>query len=721
MAEDGIFKPLPGAGPRQKASAAAADPWQPIQPVPADAPPEPPQHRRRGKPSRRWAYRNAVGQLLGYVLRYDLADGTKEFAPATYCQNATTGTSEWRFKGFPAPRPLYGLDRLGQRPSATVIVCEGEKACDAAGELLPDHVVVTSPNGAKSASKADWSALRGRNVILWPDNDDEGRSYAAAIARALHSVAASVKIARAPSGAAEKWDAADALAEGWDRSKAEALMAGAVPGNGAALDAGNGTGRRRRQSDNLLDFLPDIELWHSPDRDAFATFKVGAHYENWPVRSKDFREWLSGRYFLATGAAPGNQAMEDTLRIVEGRAKHDGAEHPVFLRIAGHDEKVFVDLADAQWRSVEITAEGWQVIDRPPVKFIRSASMRALPAPEIGGLIEHELRDLVNLRNESDFKLIVGWLVECFNPHGPCPILAISGEQGSAKSSLCRLLRALTDPNTAPIRLPPHNEDDLIVTARNSWVLAFDNVSDVASWMSDALCSLATGAGFATREHYSNTNEVIFEGARPIMLNGIPDFGSRPDFADRTVHVVLKPIAEADRRPEEELRREIKARLPLILGALLIAVAGALRHRGEVPRVLTRMADFVVWVSAAETALGWEKGDFVTAYVGNREGQVEAALEADPLSDAVAQLVESDDWSGSPTELLARLGEKVSDAVRKGRSWPAPNKLRSRLRRLATALREKGIFLDLDERANDAARTRVIGIRRNRAPLQLGV
>jgi putative DNA primase/helicase len=716
MADDAMFAPLSGAGRRRKtmAPAAAADPWRSILPVPDDAPPGPPQHRRRGKPSRYWTYRDAAGNLLGYVLRYDLSDGTKAFIPATYCQNPATGAREWRFKGFPTPRPLYGLDRLAQRPTAPVVVCEGEKAADAAGDLLPKHVIVTSPNGAKSAAKADWSALRGRDVILWPDNDEEGRAYAAAVAKALRGSAVSVKIVGVPAGTAEKWDAADALAEGWDEAKAAALIADAASPNAAAAPEGDSGGRRRRQSDNLLDFLPEIELWHSPDRDAFATFRIGAHFENWPVRSKDFREWLSGRYFTATGMAPGSQAMEDTLRIIEGRAKHDGPEHPVFLRIAGHDGAVFVDLANAQWRAVEITAGGWRVVDRAPVKFVRSASMRPLPVPELGGLIEQELRDLVNVRDENDFKLIVGWLVECFNPPGPYPILAISGEQGSAKSSLCRLLKDLTDPNTAPIRLQPRNEDDLIVAARNSWVLCFDNVSDIPPWLSDALCSIATGAGFATREHYSNTNEVIFEGARPELMNGIPDFGARPDFADRTVHVVLKPIAEGDRRPEEELRTEIKTRLPIILGALLSAVAGALRHRGEMPPVLTRMADFVVWVSAAETSLGWVKGDFVAAYVGNRKGQVEAALEADPLSDAVAQLVETDDWLGSPTELLARLGEKVTDPVRKSRGWPPTNKLRSRLRRLATALREKGIFLDLDERANDPTRTRIIGIRRSR-------
>ena len=343
--------------------------------------------------------------------------------------------------------------------------------------------------------------------------------------------------------------------------------------------------------------------------------------------------------------------------------------------------------------------------------------MRALPLPEDGGAIEQELRDLVNVRDEGDFVLIVAWLVGCFNARGPYPILAVNGEQGSAKSTLCRLLRALTDPMAAPIRPPPRYGDDLIVSARNSRVLAFDNMSDVPGWLSDALCSLATGAGASTREHYSNTNEVVFEGARPIMMNGIPDLGSRPDFADRTLHVVLKPIAQADRRSEAECWREVETRLPLILGALLNAVSRALRDGDQAPPPITRMADFETWIAAAEPALGWENGTFLAAYLRNRKGQMEAAIEADPIGDAVCELVEKEDWSGSPTELLARLEAQpcVSEAVRKGRAWPATNKLRGRLRRLASPLRERGITLDLDERANDAARTRLIGIRRDRS------
>src|SRR5204862_2056818 len=101
--------PLPGAG-HQRQAAAPADDWRQILPVPDDAPPGPPQDKRRGKPAGCWRYLDSAGKPVGYVLRFDLPDGGKEFLPATYCQHAATGALEWRWKAWPAPRPLYGLD-----------------------------------------------------------------------------------------------------------------------------------------------------------------------------------------------------------------------------------------------------------------------------------------------------------------------------------------------------------------------------------------------------------------------------------------------------------------------------------------------------------------------------------------------------------------------------------------------------------------------------------
>ena len=124
---------------------------------------------KHGTPSLFWEYKDAAGDLLKYVARFDLPDGSKQILPLT-----PDGNGGWAWKGLPEPRPLYGLNKLATNPTASVLVCEGEKAADAAQTLFPMHVCTTSPNGANSAHKADWSPLAGRNVILWPDNDTEG-------------------------------------------------------------------------------------------------------------------------------------------------------------------------------------------------------------------------------------------------------------------------------------------------------------------------------------------------------------------------------------------------------------------------------------------------------------------------------------------------------------------------------------------------------------------
>ena len=697
MAE--MFAPIGGGG-RARPSTVKSDDWHVVLPVPEGTPAAPAKHFKRGKPSRTDTYRDAEGRLLGYVLRFDLKDGSKEFLPLTFWQNASGG-AEWRWKAWPAPRPLYGLDRLAQRPKAPVIVTEGEKAADAAAKLSPDHVAVTSPNGSQSAKKADWAALAGRAVVIWPDADEAGAKYGAMVARELDGVAISVKVLVPPADAKPGWDAADALAEGWDAARAAAFIA----------EAEQAGGRKPRQSAGLLALVEDAELWHGPDREAYATVPIAGHFENWPVRSRSFRLWLSRRFFEETAGAPGGQAMEDTLRVIEARAIFNGPEFTPFMRIGELEGAVYLDLADENWRAVRITEQGWEVIDRAPVKFTRSNAMQALPVPEPGGMIE-ELHDLVNVKTEGDLKLVIAFLIGCFHPRGPYPILALNGEQGSAKSTLTKLIRCLVDPNTAPIRSAPRDEETLVIAAKNSWIVALDNLSDVSAWLADALCRLSTGGGFSRRELYTDYAETVVQVIRPTILNGIPDVASRADLADRTIHLTLPAIDEDGRRSEAEYWADVETRRPTILGALLDGVAGALRRRGEVPAQFTRMADFAAWINAAEPALGWHAGDFLEAFLANRRAAVDTTIEADPIGPALCELVAANDWEGAATELLTKLAELVAPDVPKSRIWPAANKLRGRLRRLQPALRTKGIVLDLDQRKADAQRTRIIIVRR---------
>ena len=143
-----------------------------VVPVPPDAPAPPASHMRLGKPVARWTYRNLMGEVLGYISRFDRPDGGKVFLPLSL--RRTVRGLRWFWKALPEPRPLYGLDKLAARSEAPVLICEGEKAADAAQQIFPGYVAVTSPGGAAAASTADWESLRGRETVIWPDNDQSG-------------------------------------------------------------------------------------------------------------------------------------------------------------------------------------------------------------------------------------------------------------------------------------------------------------------------------------------------------------------------------------------------------------------------------------------------------------------------------------------------------------------------------------------------------------------
>ena len=296
-------------------------------------------------------------------------------------------------------------------------------------------------------------------------------------------------------------------------------------------------------------------MFHAPDGTGYADLDINGHRETWSIRSSGFKDWLMRRYYEETGGAPNSEAMQSARGVIQARARFDAPERVVYVRVGGLDGRLYLDLCDESWRAVEIDATGWRIIDSPPVRFRRAAGMKALPAPASGGSVE-TLRSFLNVKRYADFVLAVSWLLEAFRDCGPYPVLVLSGEQGSAKSTFSELLRALIDPNTAPLRALSREDRELFIAANNGHVLAFDNVSGLRDWISDTLCRLATGGGFAVRQLYTDQDEVLFDAARPVILNGIEDIVARPDLADRAVFLTLEPISEDRRRLEAELWAE---------------------------------------------------------------------------------------------------------------------------------------------------------------------
>jgi hypothetical protein len=311
--------------------------------------------------------------------------------------------------------------------------------------------------------------------------------------------------------------------------------------------------------------------------------------------------------------APSNAALSEGINALEAVACA-GPQRRTFIRVGEHNGNLYLDLGRADWSAVEITPTGWRVIPVPPVPFLRPNGLRPLPVPVAGGSIA-ELRPFVNARNDRDFLLMTAFLVAALRPNGPYPVMIINGEQGSAKSTTCRVIRRLIDPNAAELRTVSRDERDWILSARNSHMLSLDNQSSVDADLSDSICRIATGNGSATRSLYSDTEETIINICRPVVLNGIPILANRPDLAERAVQIVLPPLPDTRRRTEAKFWHDFEAASPRLLGALLDGVVMALH---QLPTItlpyLPRMADFALWAEAAGPAFGWSPGAFLAAY-----------------------------------------------------------------------------------------------------------
>jgi hypothetical protein len=484
-----------------------------------------------------------------------------------------------------------------------------------------------------------------------------------------------------------------------------------------AKESGDAGGCRPTQADILIGLAQTAELFHNPDGRGFADLDINGHRETWPIRANGFRRWLTRRFYEETGGAPSSEALQSALNVVEAKAHFDAPERVVHVRVGGLDSRLYLDLGDEAWRVVEIDATGWRVKEGPPVRFRRASGMLPLPIPVPGGSLE-SLRSFLNVQSETDFVLVVAWALACLRDRGPYPIIALSGEQGSAKSTFSAVLRALLDPNTAPLRALPREDRDLFIAATNGHVLAFDNVSGLPAWISDTLCRLATGGGFAVRQLYTDQDEVLFDAARPVILNGIEDIVARPDLADRAVFLTLNPIPEERRRSEAELWAAFEAERPGIIGVLLDAVVEGLKRLPEthLPK-LPRMADFALWATACETAL-WPAGAFWSAYCGNRDEAVEGVIDADPIAATVrAMLTTRTEWTGTASDLLGALGEIAGERVAKSKTWPdSPRALAGRLRRAATFLRKIGIDISFEREGRARTRTIVITTKDDPAP-----
>lgn len=602
---------------------------------------------------------------------------------------------------MPTARKLIeGLQGVPDRPASAlpyVFVTEGEKKAAAmvsrglAALALPGVWNFKNLNALRS----DWDVigLKGMSVCILYDSDaatnPQVRQAEDQLAGLLRAIGAEVFVCRLHAGPnGEKTGADDFFVLGGTEEELESLI---EEHRHEKRDA------KPSATDELIRLGKDRgTFWRDSEGEAFATvpFASGG-FENLPLSGTGFRKWLAGETFRKAGRASPREALDRAIETLMAEAMFGAGVERLTARRVGHTEgAVFVDLCDASRRIVRVTAEGWDfVLDaESPIRFIRPKHAGALPEPTRGG-DQRALAALLSTDRDG-LRVCEAFLLGALMPPlGGFPILVATGEQGSGKSFGCRILRRLVDPATPELRSPPRDERDLGAALGSSYMLAFDNLASIPDKLSDSLCALATGGGLASRKLYTDSEEHVVTGRRPVLLNGINDPASAPDLAERSLFVHFTRPEGGARKTEAELESMFTVYAGAILGAILDRVSRALRDRDQVqpPGELPRMTDFAHWVYAGTPEA--EREEVWRVLAQNRATKHAQTIEEDGLASAVNTLAASG-FKGTAREMLAAINaqEGINEPKDRPEGWPASaDALGRRLRKIAPVLRAVGL------------------------------
>ncbi|QQE74170.1 hypothetical protein KDJ56_20390 [Brevibacillus composti] len=540
-----------------------------------------------------------------------------------------------------------------------------------------------SEQGLEVALKARWQNKATKYVLeTCPWNEDHTNRSAYLIQFDDGGIAAGC---HHNSCASQNWETLrDLLEPDWRQSK------GRSPGD---------KGGDESQTDILIRLGNEAKFFRNEIEDAFAAVEVDGHIELMKVRGKQFKLWLTKKFFEETGKAPGMDAMNQALSVMEMKAMFGGNEHKLQLRVAEKDDTFYYDLADKEWRAVRISAHGVSIEKNPPILFVRNKNMKAQVEPDFSGDLLLILKH-VRLKNPDDQVLYLVYIVSCFVPGIPHPVLVLSGEKGASKSTTLRMTRSIVDPAVRDLLTMPNSKQDLALTLANNYMPCFDNLDTLSVEKSDLICISSTGGGFSKRTLYSDDDETILEIQRCVGMNGINVVATRADLLDRSIVIELERIDDSERKEERELWEAFDADKPQIVGGAMRALSQA---KAIYPNLklnkLGRMADFTRWGYAIAEVLGLGGKRFLDAYFNNQNRSNEEAISAHPVAAAIVALMKGRKrYSASVASLLREL-ERVAETEKintRVESFPkAAHMLSRRLKEVKSNLNQLGIIFDI--------------------------
>ncbi len=439
------------------------------------------------------------------------------------------------------------------------------------------------------------------------------------------------------------------------------------------------------------------ELFHDQHNTPYARIKQNNVNVIFPIKSRSFKVWLANLLWKKKNKAPSADALAGALNVLQAKALYEGPKYTLYNRVAPAPDGIWLDMTDEKWRAIKVNAEGWQIVDNPPILFRRFSHQKPLVTPDPEG-DPRVILYFINIDEEDEATrlLFLCAVISFLIPLIPHVIIVLYGIQGSGKSTLFKVVRRVVDPSAVEVLTLPRNERERVQQLDHHWCAFYDNVTYLPTWMSDTLCRAATGGGFTKRELYTDDQDIIYNFKRCVGINGINIAAQRGDLLDRSLLVGLKDFPKERRRTEEQLLNDFETCKGLILGGFLNTLVKAIREYPCVqPKELFRMADFTRWGCAIAKALGKTEKDFLKAYASKVRLQIEEAAHSSPVATVLIDYMHNhkkcDDIPSDLYKKLLKHAKEMGISTRQ-KAWPkAPHILARKLNELASSLKALGL------------------------------
>jgi hypothetical protein len=478
-------------------------------------------------------------------------------------------------------------------------------------------------------------------------------------------------------------------------------------------------GKRKKESDAQV--LVRIaraqsELFMGADDNLiYATVRKGNGIaDTYSVVGSEYRHWMDSRFEEESDKVPTDVAFRNaTRRVCSGILDNDGPKKNVCLRSGSHQENVYLDIRDPQRRVIRVNAAGWQIVSEAPICFYRPSIAGALPIPVAGQRVEL-LREFLTM-DDNAWRLYLPALLSYMLPSRRFVILGVTGEYGSAKSTLVNITKAFVDPGSqfeyeSPL---PKDEKDFVVRCVHERLITLGNLTHLPGDLSNLACQLVFGVHLPYRVLYTNDDVRKIFLRRPLILSGISDVATRGDLADRYVKIQLPVLTQQWDKAHKgrEFEPCFAEKRSEIFGALLdLLVAVLLTKEGCISPEMVRVKEYGAIGVAVERVLGWPSGSFEESFKLMRQDTKESVLESNILVGPLLTILSGRGlFEGTSDELLGQM-TALSPQNQYSRGWPKDGGwLMKRLGEIADDLRKiHGITIGQARRGTNDRRTYTI-------------